>query len=67
MENSSSFHLTAAVFIINQNEEKETEEHLVTAIKLKQVCNCFVFNSLYLSFMLIKYLCFQGILLDIVQ
>uniref|UniRef100_A0A158Q771 USP domain-containing protein n=1 Tax=Elaeophora elaphi TaxID=1147741 RepID=A0A158Q771_9BILA len=45
VENSTSFHLAAAVFIINQNEEKEAEEHLVTAIKLKQDSSWILFND----------------------
>ncbi|VBB26169.1 unnamed protein product [Acanthocheilonema viteae] len=45
MENSTSFYLAAAVFIINQNEEKENEEHLVTAIKSKQDSCWILFND----------------------
>ncbi|CAG9536218.1 unnamed protein product [Cercopithifilaria johnstoni] len=45
MESSTSFHLSAAIFIINQNEEKETEEHLVTAIKSKQDSCWILFNN----------------------
>uniref|UniRef100_A0A915PWR9 PAN2 UCH domain-containing protein n=1 Tax=Setaria digitata TaxID=48799 RepID=A0A915PWR9_9BILA len=45
IESTTSFHLTAAMFIITQNEEKETEEHLVTVIKSKQDSNWVLFND----------------------
>ncbi|VDK63140.1 unnamed protein product [Onchocerca ochengi] len=45
VENSTSFHLAAATFIISQNEEKEAEEHLVTAIKSKQDFCWILFND----------------------
>nr|CRZ24545.1 BMA-PANL-2 [Brugia malayi] len=45
MENSTSFHLVAAIFIINEDEETQTEEHLVTAIRSKQDSCWILFNS----------------------
>ncbi|VDK79942.1 unnamed protein product [Litomosoides sigmodontis] len=45
MENTTSFHLAAAVFVITQSEGNETEEHLVTAIKTKQDSCWILFND----------------------
>ncbi|EJW88451.1 hypothetical protein WUBG_00640 [Wuchereria bancrofti] len=45
MENSTSFHLVAAIFIINEDKETETEEHLVTVIRSKQDSCWILFNS----------------------
>ncbi|EFO27844.2 hypothetical protein LOAG_00636 [Loa loa] len=45
MESSTSFHLAAGIFIINENEEEGTNEHLVTAIRSKRDSCWILFND----------------------